>query len=104
MALFAAGLMNFVYIPADFLFNRVLKCQNGSYGLGWPIKNPSSDDLTISHGGSNGRPQAFLVIKPRKKTAVAILATAKDPRSFELDQLGEALLSFLDQVAEDKSQ
>jgi len=98
MALFATGVMNHQYVSADFLFGKVLKYQNGTYGLGWPLKNPDNDDLTISHGGSNGRPQAYLVIKPRKKIAVVVLATAKNPRSYELDQLGEALISVLNQM------
>jgi ankyrin repeat protein len=102
MTLFAAGVINHQYVSADFLFNQVLQYQNGTYGLGWPLKNPESNEVTIFHGGSNGRPQAYLVIKPRKKIAVAVLATAKNPRSYELDQLGEALLSALEKMEDIK--
>jgi ankyrin repeat protein len=99
MALFATGVMNHQYVSADYLFNHVLRYQYGTYGLGWPLKSPQSSDVTIYHGGSNGRPQAYLVIKPRKKIAVAVLATAKNPRLFKLDQLGESLLAALETIA-----
>ena len=66
--------------------------------MGWGILHLGESDLTISHGGSNGKPQAHLLILPRKKMSVCILAHAHDPQTFYLDELSFRLLSVLEEL------
>ncbi|MFC1492767.1 ankyrin repeat domain-containing protein [candidate division KSB1 bacterium] len=96
MALFAKGVMQNVYLQESVLYGQVIKKHSRLTGISWQIAETDGEDVKIFHGGSNGRPQAYLVIKPVKKLAVCILATSKDRNSFELDALGERLLSFIE--------
>jgi len=76
MARFAIGVMDGQYIPTDMLNDEVLKQyakdQHGPIGLGWYCTNLGTPDLAGYHAGSNGRPRAFLAIKPHRKNAVAL--------------------------------
>jgi ankyrin repeat protein/CubicO group peptidase (beta-lactamase class C family) len=96
MALFSLGVMNFIYVPEEMFYNEMIQYTNGPTGIGWGILNKDSSDLIVSHGGSNGYPQAYLLIKPRKKISISILARSKDRNIFELDDLAFQLLSVLD--------
>jgi len=98
MALFSLGVMNHVYVPEDLFYNEMIQYHNGPAGIGWGITNLNDNDLTLVHGGSNGTPQAYLEIKPRKKLSVSILARSKDRRIFELGELSSRLMSILDSV------
>lgn len=100
MAKFSIGVMNCAYVPADLFYNEMIQYHNGPTGIGWGIQNLDSEDLVVFHGGSNGHPQAYLSIKPKKKLSVCILAQARDRYSFELDQVAERLMEFLDHVTE----
>ena len=46
--------------------------------------------------GSNGIPQAYLIIKPKLKYGVVLLAHTKNRHSFELNDLGNFLFSVLE--------
>ena len=76
MARFSIAVMNNKYISSDLLCDEVLKeyakDRHGSIGLGWYCTGFNTDDLAGYHAGSNGRPRAFLAIKPHKKNAIAI--------------------------------
>ncbi|MFC1563375.1 ankyrin repeat domain-containing protein [candidate division KSB1 bacterium] len=96
MALFAKGVIDNVYFPENILYEQVIKRYNSLTGISWQIMESEGEDVTIFHGGSNGRPQAFLIIKPRKKLSVCILATRKDRYSYDLNDLGERLMSVID--------
>jgi CubicO group peptidase (beta-lactamase class C family) len=96
MAKFSIGIMNHLYVPEELFYKEMIRYQNGPSGIGWSLTNIDSPDLVISHGGSNGRPQAYLLIKPKKKLSVSILATAKSTHIFELDDLANSLLSILE--------
>jgi CubicO group peptidase (beta-lactamase class C family) len=76
MARFAIGVMDGQYISTDMLCNEVLKQyakdQYGTIGLGWYCTNLDTPDLAGYHAGSNGRPRAFLAIKPQSKNAIAL--------------------------------
>ena len=74
----------------------MIQYHNGPAGIGWSILHLNDVDLTIFHGGSNGKPQAHLLIKPRVKTSISILTSAKDPSTFDLDELSFTLLSVLE--------
>lgn len=89
MARFAIRVMEGKYIDNDTLCNEILKeyAKNrfGSIGLGWYCTNLDSNDLAGYHAGSNGRPRAFLAIKPYKKNAVALTGlnrSEKNPQVF----------------------
>ena len=89
MARFAIGAMEDKYIDNEILCNEMLKeyakDRFGSIGLGWYCTNLDSSDLAGYHAGSNGRPRAFLAIKPYKKNAVALTGlnrSEKNPQVF----------------------
>ena len=76
MARFSIAVMEGKYISSDFLCNEVLKehakDRHGSIGLGWYCTGFNTHNLAGYHAGSNGRPRAFLAIKPYKHNAIAI--------------------------------
>jgi CubicO group peptidase (beta-lactamase class C family) len=89
MALFAIAVMDGKYISTDMLCNDVLKQyaedRYGAIGLGWYCTNLESPNLAGYHAGSNGRPRAFLAIKPHKKNAIALTGlnrSSKNPQLF----------------------
>ncbi|MFC1724430.1 serine hydrolase domain-containing protein [candidate division KSB1 bacterium] len=100
MALFSIGVMDNIYISSEILYNTVLKDhfddENINYGLGWGIRNQDSEELTASHSGSNGTPKSFLIIKPRKKQSVSILALKNTSQgNSDLRDLADDLLLML---------
>jgi len=76
MARFAIAVMEGRYISTEMLYEEVLqqyaKDRHGSIGLGWYCTRIGTSDVAGYHAGSNGRPRAFLAIKPGKKNAVAL--------------------------------
>jgi CubicO group peptidase (beta-lactamase class C family) len=77
MAHFAIGVMEGRYISIEMLRTVVLKRysedRHGLIGLGWYCTGLGTSDLAGYHAGSNGRPRAFLAIKPNKKNTVALM-------------------------------
>ncbi len=98
MALFSIGVMNHTYVPEKMFYEEMIQYHNGPAGMGWGIQYFNDPDLTVFHGGSNGRPQAYLEIKPRKKLSVSILAMSKDRNRFELGALSSRLMDILEGV------
>jgi CubicO group peptidase (beta-lactamase class C family) len=76
MARFAIGVMDGTYVSEDTLqelvYKKYAQDESGDICLGWYCTNLGSDELTIYHAGSNGRPRAFLAIEPYQGFAVAI--------------------------------
>lgn len=77
MALFGIGVMNGQYFSTDLLYDQVFKRyaedSGETIGLGWYLLNlDDPDNLAAYHAGSNGRPRAFLAIRPKTQHAVAI--------------------------------
>ncbi len=103
MALFARGVVNNIYIPENVLREQVMTKQSRLTGISWQIDGSGEDDIKIFHGGSNGKPQAYLAIIPAKKLAVCILATRKDKYSFELGRLADDLLGFMERLKNNNS-
>jgi len=82
MARFAIGVMKGQYYGTEVLFNEVLiryaDEQYGVVGLGWYVLNlDNPENLAGYHAGSNGRPRAFLAIKPRQQNVVCITGLNK---------------------------
>ncbi len=77
MLLFAGGVMNSAYTKDSLLYQLAWRPPaadpEGSMGLGWYLYKQGTDDLAAYHAGSNGKPRAFLVLKPYKKMAVVLL-------------------------------
>ena len=77
MLLFAGGVMNSAYVKDSLLYQLAWKPPAsdpaGNMGLGWYLYKQGTDDLAVYHAGSNGKPRAFLVVKPYKKMAVVLL-------------------------------
>jgi CubicO group peptidase (beta-lactamase class C family) len=77
MLLFAGGVMNSAYVKDSLLYQLAWKSPaadpGGDMGLGWYLYKQGTDDLAAYHAGSNGKPRAFLVLKPYKKMAVVLL-------------------------------
>jgi len=94
--LFSIGVMNHKYVSEKLLYDQVFHIYYGRYGLGWGINNPDSDEIEVSHGGSNGKPQAYLRIKPRKKLSVVVLSNSKSRNIFKMDELSQKLFSALE--------
>jgi CubicO group peptidase (beta-lactamase class C family) len=96
MALFSIGVMNNVYVPDELFYGEMINPQSGRNGIGWGCFDVDTPEVTVFHGGSNGYPQAFLQIKPKKRLSVSILARSRDRFIFELDGLANRLLSILE--------
>lgn len=77
MALFAHGILNNAYV-SDSLKTRVQwvpcsKDQIGDIGLGWYLTNFETDSLAVFHAGSNGKPRAFIALRPNQDIGVVLL-------------------------------
>jgi CubicO group peptidase (beta-lactamase class C family) len=101
MALFSIAVMNGKYISSDLLCNEVLKkyaeYRYGSIGLGWYCTGLNTHDLAGYHAGSNGRPRAFLAIKPYKKNAVAITGLNRSEKNAQdFGQLIKDLMAIIE--------
>ncbi len=90
MALFSIGVMDGQYVSDgslyDVMFKSYAKDESRTICLGWHCSDLDSHDLTVYHNGSNGRPRAYLRIKPLKRLAVAITgmnASEENPQDFE---------------------
>jgi CubicO group peptidase (beta-lactamase class C family) len=88
MALFAGGVMDNLYISDSLQSNLqwvpVTEDRFGEIGLGWYLTNYGTDSLAIYHAGSNGRPRAFIALRPRQHLGVVLLGKH---RSSDGDQL-----------------
>jgi hypothetical protein len=89
------------YIPTKMLRNEVLRqCtsdRDGAIGLGWYCTGMNAGELAGYHAGSNGKPRAFLAIKPHKKNAIALTGlnrAEKNPHDF--GQLTIDLMAILE--------
>lgn len=83
MLLFAGGVMNSSYVDDSLLFNLAwvpaAGDPSGNMGLGWYLYKQGTEDWAVYHAGSNGKPRAFLVLKPLKKCAIVLLGKHKSP-------------------------
>lgn len=101
MALFSIGTMNGRYASDgsldNVMFRGYARDEYGTICLGWYCSDLDSHNLTVYHAGSNGRPRAYLRIKPLKKLAVAITGmnlSADNPHDFE--ELSIRLMEILE--------
>jgi CubicO group peptidase (beta-lactamase class C family) len=79
-AKFAEAIINNKYISVKD-FDDILIGKGGYESLGWGGNRVGTDDLVIGHSGSNGKPRAHILIKPKKKLAVVLMGETKDSKS-----------------------
>lgn len=75
-ARFAWGVINHAYMSEED-FTNILARNYGESSLGWGGSGWDTDDFKMGHAGSNGRPRAYILIKPRKKLGVVLMGEAK---------------------------
>jgi CubicO group peptidase (beta-lactamase class C family) len=103
MALFAAGVMNGIYVSDSLMYGLawipIAIDPTGMMGMGWYIEQSGTEDLTVYHAGSNGKPRAFLMIKPKRKSAVVILARSESSDGPQLlEELARKIMDILDHL------
>jgi CubicO group peptidase (beta-lactamase class C family) len=108
MARFAMAVMDGRYISTDMLHQEVLKPytedRHGTIGLGWYCTEAGTLDVAGYHAGSNGRPRAFLAIKPHKKHAVALTGLNRSEKgAHDFGQLTIDLMAMIENRYADKS-
>jgi CubicO group peptidase (beta-lactamase class C family) len=102
MARYSIGIIENTYVASDVLFGEILRSSHatgdGSFqGLGWRFCG-SGDDLVAHHTGCNGRPQAYLRIKPRKRASVSLFFRSKDSKTLgdERIALGREIMEAIE--------
>lgn len=108
MAHFAIAVMDGQYISTDMLYQEVLKQyaedRHGAIGLGWYCTGVGTLNVAGYHAGSNGRPRAFLAIKPHKKNAVALTGLNRSEKgAHDFGELTIDLMAMIENRYTDKS-
>ena len=75
-ARFARGVISHTYLSEQD-FSNILAKDYGESALCWGGSDWDSDDFKMGHAGSNGKPRAYILIKPRKKLGVVLMGEAK---------------------------
>jgi CubicO group peptidase (beta-lactamase class C family) len=78
-ARFARGIINHTYMSEEDFANILAKDYGGN-ALGWGGSHWGTDDFTMGHAGSNGKPRAYILIKPKKKLAVVLMGEANSSK------------------------
>jgi len=73
---FALGVVNHAYL-SEKAFDDLLVGPSSGDSLGWGTSHIGTEDLTLGHSGSNGRPRSHLLIKPKKKIALVLMGQTK---------------------------
>ena len=77
MALFANAILNDQYVSARMKMNLqwapYTQDQIADIGLGWYLNNLGTDSLAVFHAGSNGKPRAFIALRPEQDLGVVLM-------------------------------
>lgn len=96
-ARFARGVIDHSYM-SEQEFNDILAKNYGASALGWGGGHWDSDDFTMGHAGSNGKPRAYILNKPRKKLGIVLMGEAKSSKEdIWFLHLGPILMDFVDE-------
>jgi len=101
MALFASGVINGVLVDDSLLYEHAWvplgSDQHGEMGLGWYLTHPGTEELGVYHAGSNGKPRAFIALKPHKRLGVVIMGKSgeADGQAF-LPEIARRMILLLD--------
>jgi len=95
-ARFAQGIINYAYMNEEDFYGILAK-DSGGNALGWGGSGWGTDDFTMGHAGSNGKPRAYILIKPRKKLGVVLMGMAKSSKEdIWFLNLGPILMDIID--------
>lgn len=95
-ARFAWGVINHSYMNEED-FNAVLAKDYGESALGWGGSDWGTDDFMMGHAGSNGKPRAYILIKPRKMLGVVLMGEANSTKEdIWFLNLGPILMDIID--------
>jgi len=75
-ARFARGVIDHAYLSEED-FSNILARNYGESSLGWGSNDWDTDDFVMGHAGSNGKPRAYILIKPRKRLGVVLMGEAR---------------------------
>lgn len=77
MSLFAQGVMDGTLVSQSVLRDLAwvpwAKDGDQDVGLGWYLVNTGTDSLGVYHAGSNGKPRAFIALRPLSGIGVVLL-------------------------------
>jgi CubicO group peptidase (beta-lactamase class C family) len=100
-ARFACGVIDHSYM-SEQEFTDILAKNYGESALGWGGGNWDSDDFTMGHAGSNGKPRAYVLIKPKKKLGIVLMGEANSSKEdIWFLHLGPILMDILDSKKSD---
>jgi len=101
MALFASGILNAAFLDDSMLYDHAWipmgSDRSGIMGLGWYLANPDTEELAAYHAGSNGKPRAFIVLKPLKGMGLVMMSRgekADEPQL--LPEIARSILPLLE--------
>lgn len=78
-ARFARGVIDHSYMSEQEVTDILAKNYEES-ALGWGGSQWDSDDFTMGHAGSNGKPRVFILIKPKKKLGIVLMGEANSSK------------------------
>ncbi|UCE22020.1 MAG: serine hydrolase [Candidatus Aminicenantes bacterium] len=95
-ARFAQGVINHTYM-SERDFTNILAKDYGESALGWGGSDWDTDDFVMGHAGSNGKPRAYILIKPKKKLGVVLMGEANSTKEdIWFLNLGSILMDIID--------
>lgn len=95
-AQFAKGVINHAYMNEQD-FTDILARNYGKSSLGWGGSGWDTDDFMMGHAGSNGKPRAYILIKPREKLGVVLMGEASTSKEdIWFLHLGPILMDLID--------
>ena len=95
-ARFARGVISHSYM-SEQEFSEILSPDYGESALGWGGAHWDSADFTMGHAGSNGKPRAYILIKPKKKLGVVLMGEANSSKEdIWFHHLGPILMDVID--------
>jgi len=95
-ARFARGVINLAYTSEED-FTNILTKDYGESALGWGGSGWGTDDFMMGHAGSNGKPRAYILIKPKKKLGVVLMGEANSTKEdIWFLHLGPILMDMID--------
>ena len=93
---FVQGVINNTYMNEEDFFN-ILANNYGESSLGWGGSNWGTDDFVMGHAGSNGKPRAYILLKPKKKLGVVLMGEANSSKEdIWFLYLGPILMDIID--------
>ncbi len=94
-ARFALGILNNNYMSAN-TFNDIVIADYEGVGLGWGCNNFNTDDITMMHAGSNGKPRAYILLKPKKELGVVLMGDCNTKDDIWFIHLGPILMDIME--------